>query len=72
MTLASQPPGRPFNGLISGDAPCLRRWILAAAVVILVHAAIVFWLLYTRDLLARGTSGGDHDRAGAGRCRAAK
>ena len=36
------------------DGSSWRRWILAAVVVILVHAAIVFWLLYTRDLREGG------------------
>jgi protein TonB len=32
----------------------LRRWLLAGAAVILVHAAIVFWILYIRDLQSAG------------------
>jgi periplasmic protein TonB len=34
--------------------PALRRWVLAGAAVILVHAAIVFWILYIRDLQSAG------------------
>ena len=34
--------------------PALQRWLLAGAVVILVHAAIVFWILYIRDLQSAG------------------
>jgi periplasmic protein TonB len=37
-----------------GEEPAWRRWLLAAAAVILVHAAIVFWILYIRDLRAGG------------------
>jgi protein TonB len=36
------------------DEPSLRRWLFAAAVVVLVHAAIVFWILYVRDLRPAG------------------
>jgi protein TonB len=36
------------------DERALRRWIFAAAVVVLVHAAIVFWILYVRDLRPAG------------------
>ncbi len=32
----------------------LRRWLLAGVAVILVHAAIVFWILYIRDLQSAG------------------
>jgi protein TonB len=28
----------------------LRRWMFASALVVLVHAAIVFWLMYIREL----------------------
>ncbi len=35
--------------LPADDEPALRRWIFAAAVVVLVHAAIVFWILYVRE-----------------------
>lgn len=35
--------------LHSGHEPSWRRWIFAAAAVILVHAAIVFWLMYIRE-----------------------
>jgi periplasmic protein TonB len=34
--------------------PALWRWLLAGAAVILVHAAIVFWILYIRDLQSAG------------------
>ncbi len=40
--------------LLAEDAPSLRRWIFAALVVVLVHAVVVFWLLYTRDLYLAG------------------
>src|SRR5208283_680956 len=36
------------------DEPSLRRWIFAAFAVVLVHAAIVFWILYVRDMRAAG------------------
>jgi hypothetical protein len=36
------------------DEPVLRRWIFAAAVVVLVHAAIVLSVLYVRDLRPAG------------------
>ncbi|MGO8845139.1 MAG: energy transducer TonB [Methylocella sp.] len=36
------------------DERAWRRWIFAAAVVLLVHAAIVFWILYVRDLRPAG------------------
>ncbi len=36
------------------DERALRRWIFAAAVVVLVHAAIVLWILYVRDLRPAG------------------
>jgi periplasmic protein TonB len=29
--------------------PFLRRWMIAAAAVVLIHATIVFWLLYFRE-----------------------
>lgn len=38
-------PGEPF----------LRRWMIAAAAVLLIHAAVVFWLIY---LLETNTSAG--------------
>jgi periplasmic protein TonB len=34
--------------------PALRRWLLAGAAVVFVHAAIVFWILYIRDLQSAG------------------
>ena len=34
--------------------PAWRRWLFAAAVVILVHAATIFWIMYIRDLRAGG------------------
>jgi protein TonB len=40
--------------LPTDDEPALRRWIFAAAVVVLVHAAIVLWVLYVRDLRPAG------------------
>ena len=36
------------------DERTLRRWIIAAAVVVLVHALIVFWIYYVRDLRPAG------------------
>ena len=36
------------------DEPSLRRWLFAAVAVVLVHAAIVFWILYVRDMRAAG------------------
>jgi protein TonB len=36
------------------DEPFLRRWLFAAAIVFLVHAAIVFWLLHSRDARPAG------------------
>jgi periplasmic protein TonB len=36
--------------LPADDEPSLRRWIFAAVAVVLIHAAIVFWILYVRDL----------------------
>jgi protein TonB len=40
--------------LTAGDEPFLRRWALAAITVVLVHAAIVVWLLYVRELNSAG------------------
>jgi protein TonB len=40
--------------LPADDAPSLRRWLFAAVAVVLVHAAIVFWILYVRDMRAAG------------------
>ncbi|HUZ90781.1 MAG TPA: TonB family protein [Methylocella sp.] len=34
--------------------PSLRRWFFAAVAVVLVHAAIVFWILHLRDLHPAG------------------
>jgi len=36
------------------DEPSLRRWLFAAVAVVLVHAAIVFWILYVRDFRSAG------------------
>jgi periplasmic protein TonB len=36
------------------DERALRRWIFAAVAVVFVHAAIVFWMLYIRDLRSAG------------------
>jgi periplasmic protein TonB len=36
------------------DELSLQRWILAAAAVVLVHTAIVFWLLNIRDVQSAG------------------
>lgn len=40
--------------LPAGDKDSLRRWMLAASVVALVHGAIVFWLMYVRDTSSAG------------------
>ncbi len=40
--------------LPADDEPSLRRWLFAAVAVVLVHAAIVFWILYVRDMRAAG------------------
>ena len=40
--------------LPADEEPWLRRWMFAAATVVLVHAAIVFWLLYIRELQSAG------------------
>jgi periplasmic protein TonB len=40
--------------LPADDEPSLRRWMFAAATVVLVHAAIVFWLMYIRELRSAG------------------
>ena len=43
------------NTILPADhEPSLRRWLFAAAAVVLVHAAIVFWILYIRDLQSAG------------------
>ncbi len=36
------------------DAPSLRRWLFATVAVVLVHAAIVLWILYVRDFRSAG------------------
>ncbi len=55
MTLASHATRSAVQTvLLADDAPSLRRWIFAAFVVLLVHAVVVFWLLYTRDLYLAG------------------
>ena len=66
--------GRPSNSILPAeDEPSLRRWLFAAVAVVLVHAAIVFWILYVRDFrVGRDPVGGDYDRTRAGGCRAAK
>jgi periplasmic protein TonB len=40
--------------LPADDEPSLRRWMFAAATVVLAHAAIVFWLMYIRELHSAG------------------
>ena len=51
-TMAAKPA---FMSIIpADDERTLRRWIIAAAVVVLVHAAIVFWIYYVRDLRPAG------------------
>lgn len=40
--------------LPADEEPWLRRWMFAAAAVVLVHAAIVFWLMYIRELPSAG------------------
>ena len=47
-------PSMTETVLPGADAPSLRHWIFAAFVVLLVHAAIVVWLLYSRDLRPTG------------------
>jgi protein TonB len=43
------------NTILPADhEPSLRRWLFAAAAVVLVHAAIVLWILYIRDLQSAG------------------
>jgi protein TonB len=32
----------------------LRRWLICAAIVIAVHAALIFWLMHRRDIEAAG------------------
>jgi protein TonB len=40
--------------LPADDEPSLRRWLFAAVAVVVVHAAIVFWILCVRDMRAAG------------------
>ena len=40
--------------LPAGGGDGLKRWMFAAAAVILIHAAIVFWLLYIREASQAG------------------
>ena len=63
MTAAGMVSGTSANGvantvansvLPADDEPSLRRWLFAAVAVVLVHAAIVFWILYVRDMRAAG------------------
>ncbi len=55
MTLASPAaPSAVKTFLSAADEPSLRRWIFAAFVVLLVHAAIVFWLIYVWDVRSAG------------------
>ena len=45
--MAAKPP---VPSIIPADEErALRRWIFAAAVVVLVHAAIIFWIYYVRN-----------------------
>ena len=63
MTAAGMVSGTSANGvantvansvLPADDEPSLRRWLFAAVAVVLVHAAIVFWILYVRDFRSAG------------------
>ncbi|MGI8570771.1 MAG: energy transducer TonB [Methylocella sp.] len=40
--------------LPAGDEPFLRRWMFAAATVVLVHGGIVGWLMYIQELRSAG------------------
>ncbi|HUI21813.1 MAG TPA: TonB family protein [Methylocella sp.] len=40
--------------LSSDDEPFLRRWIFAAAAILLIHAAVIFWLIHVRERNAAG------------------
>jgi len=44
--LASQPLQ---HVLLQEEDPALRRWIGAGVVILLLHAALLFWILYARD-----------------------
>ena len=63
MTAAGMVSGTSANGvantvansvLAADDEPSLRCWLFAAVAVVLVHAAIVFWILYVRDFRSAG------------------
>ena len=40
--------------LLADDRASLRRWMFAASVVVLVHGAIVLWLMHVRDTSLAG------------------
>ena len=82
MTAAGMVSGTSANGVTNtvansvlpvDDEPSLRRWLFAAVAVVLVHAAIVFWILVRSRLpVGRRAAVGGNDRARASGCRAAK
>ena len=54
MTAAELPHGRPplrpaQHVLLQEEDPALRRWIGAGVVVVLLHAGLLLWVLYSRD-----------------------
>jgi len=63
VTTAGMVSGTSANGVANtlansvlpvDDEPSLRRWLFAAVAVVLVHAALVFWILYVRDFRSAG------------------
>jgi len=55
MTAIELPPQRPpQHVLLQEEDPELRRWIGAGVVILLLHAALLFWILYARDSSASG------------------
>jgi len=63
VTAAGMVSGTSANGVANtvansvlpvDDEPSLRRWLIAAVAVVLVHTTIVFWILYVRDMRAAG------------------
>jgi len=63
VTAAGMVSGTSANGVANtvansvlpvDDEPSLRRWLFAAVAVVLVHAAIVFWILFVRDFRSAG------------------
>jgi protein TonB len=59
MTAAEMVAGTAAKGVATSvlpadEEPWLRRWLFAAIAVVLVHGAVVFWILYVRDFRSAG------------------